>query len=89
MCIQEGIWGGYDEVNGVRTLITARVLPGYVTCEPQGRLPGCLFKFDDISDQCSEGRTGEWTDQTSTIVLPSPFLSCQVTSVENVWRIGV
>lgn len=46
-------------VDGVRKLITARVQPGYVDCEPQGRLPGCLFRFDDVDAQCSNGRKGE------------------------------
>ena len=40
-------------------LTTARVQPGYVTCQRQGRLPGCLFEFDNINGQCREGRMGE------------------------------
>ena len=55
---QEGIWGGVIVDNGARRLVTARVQPGYVTCTPQGRLPGCLFKFDDLEAQCRTGRQG-------------------------------
>ena len=57
--IQEGIWGGVIEDSGARRLVTARVQPGYVTCTPQGRLPGCLFKFDDLGAQCRTGRQGK------------------------------
>ena len=56
---QEGIWGGTEDVNGVRSLITARVQPGYVNCRPQGRLPGCLFEFDNPDRQCRSERKGE------------------------------
>ena len=56
--LQEGIWGGERIENGARTLVTARVQPGYVICTSQGRLPGCLFKFDDPQAQCRDGRRG-------------------------------
>lgn len=57
--LREGIWGGVENgTDGTRRLITARVQPGYVTCRPQGRLPGCLFEFDDVTAQCREGREG-------------------------------
>ena len=46
-------------MDGIRTLITTRVQPGYVQCDSQGRLPGCLFKFDDVDAQCKEGRKGK------------------------------
>ena len=46
------------EEDGARMLVTARVQPGYVTCTSQGRLPGCLFKFDDLQAQCRSGRKG-------------------------------
>ena len=55
--VQEGTWGGTDDDE--RSLITARVQPGYVNCRAQGRLPGCLFEFDDIDAQCRSERTGE------------------------------
>ena len=44
--------------NGARKLVTARVQPGYINCTSQGRLPGCLFKFDDPGAQCRTGRDG-------------------------------
>ena len=43
-------------------LTTARVQPGYVTCQRQGRLPGCLFEFDNIDRQCRDGRKGKSCD---------------------------
>ena len=52
--MQEGIWGGVQD----NKLITARVQPGYVTCDSQGRLPGCRFKFDNQDAQCRSGRRG-------------------------------
>ena len=59
--MQEGIWGGVEEdENGVRRLTTAPVRPGYVDCDQQGRLPGCLFEFDNPDDQCRDGRQGEY-----------------------------
>jgi len=60
LCMQEGIWGAVQEnERGIRMLTTARVQPGYVTCQRQGRLPGCRFEFDNINGQCREGRMGE------------------------------
>ena len=41
------------------TLVTTRVLPGNVRCERAGRLPGCLFEFDQPNDQCRIGRKGQ------------------------------
>lgn len=57
--LQEGIWGGTQEKDGERVLVTTRVLPGYLTCARDGRLPGCLFQFDDVDSQCSSGRIGK------------------------------
>ena len=34
------------------------VPPGYTSCDRVGRLPGCLFKFDEPDAQCSSGRRG-------------------------------
>ena len=59
---QEGIWGGVIMENGARRLVTARVQPGYVNCTAQGRLPGCLFQFDDPDAQCRNGRQGKLLD---------------------------
>ena len=56
---QEGIWGDVTtNEGGERVLITARVQPGYIGCRPQGRLPGCLFEFDNVDAQCRDGRKG-------------------------------
>lgn len=56
---QEGIWATTLEQDGKRVLSTARVQPGYVDCDSQGRLPGCRFRFDDPNEQCRDGRKGE------------------------------
>lgn len=57
--IQEGIWGGVKVQDGRRTLITARVQPGFITCHREGRLPGCKFQFDRTDHQCRRGRKGK------------------------------
>ena len=36
--------------------------PGYMSCDRVGRLPGCLFKFDDPDAQCSSGRSGKLSE---------------------------
>ena len=41
-----------------RSLVTERVQPGFVSCRPQGRLPGCRFEFDAVDDQCRDERRG-------------------------------
>ena len=35
-----------------------QVLSAFVDCTPQGRLPGCLYRFDDPNAQCIQGREG-------------------------------
>ena len=35
------------------------MLPGFVTCERQGRLSGCKFQFDVPDHQCRRGRSGD------------------------------
>ena len=42
--------------NGV--LQTHQVLSAFVSCTPQGRLPGCEFRFDKPNAQCIDGREG-------------------------------
>ncbi len=37
----------------------APAIPGFLSCESEGNLPGCLYKFDDKDAQCDEGREGE------------------------------
>ena len=54
--LREGIWGTNDSA---RNLMKARVLPGYVFCNRQGRLSGCKFQFDVPNKQCRTGRTGD------------------------------
>lgn len=33
-------------------------IPGFLNCESEGNLPGCLYKYDDEDAQCAEGREG-------------------------------
>lgn len=35
-----------------------QVLSAFVDCTPQGRLPGCEYRFDDPDSQCITGREG-------------------------------
>ena len=103
---QEGIWGGVDMTStNVRRLITARVQPGYVTCQTQGRLPGCLFRFDDPDAQCREGRKGVCVHACVCVCVCVCVHACmhvcvcvcyhlccfngQVLCVEHVWKIMV
>ncbi|XP_019851702.1 PREDICTED: uncharacterized protein LOC109581757 [Amphimedon queenslandica] len=57
--LRSGIWGRGR--NG--RLLTTRVLPGYIYCDAQGRLPGCRFQFDNETGQCQEGRIGDLCGQ--------------------------
>ena len=54
--------------DGVRSLNTAKVQPGYLNCTLQGRLPGCLFQFDNINAQCTNGRTGMAINSVNTVI---------------------
>ena len=40
------------------TLRTARIPPFYQMCNREGGLPGCLVKYNDHKQQCSEGKSG-------------------------------
>ena len=53
------MWGGVEIVNDEKTFVTANVLPSYVECSQEGRLPGCLLDIGRLDDQCREGRHGE------------------------------
>lgn len=59
-CIQSGVWGGVELINGKQTFVTANVLPSYIDCSQEGRLPGCLVNTDTdrLDDQCRPGRHG-------------------------------
>ena len=48
-------------INNEKTFVTANVLPSYVECTQEGRLPGCLLNtdIDRLDDQCREGRRGK------------------------------
>ncbi|PFX30181.1 uncharacterized protein LOC111323890 [Stylophora pistillata] len=52
--LREGQWGG--EING--RLVTYFCPPHYCRCEREGDLPGCVFKPNDIDNQCDHNRTG-------------------------------
>ena len=53
------MWGGVEIVSGEKTFVTANVLPSYIECSQEGRLPGCLLDTDRPDDQCRGGRHGE------------------------------
>jgi len=48
--------GVEEENNGTYFGIT---IPGFLKCERQGSLPGCLYEFDHPNRQCAQGRKGE------------------------------
>lgn len=48
--------GVEEENNGTYFGIT---IPGFLNCERQGSLPGCLYEFDHPNRQCAPGREGE------------------------------
>ena len=79
--IKEGIWvkSGNDTNDG---LIFAHAIPGFLNCDDEGNLPGCLYKFDDPNAQCIDGRNGISftflvinTDQISLSVWLGPLCS--------------
>lgn len=47
----------YGELE-MNTLRTARIPSFYQQCGREGGLAGCLVKYDDPDEQCSEGRSG-------------------------------
>lgn len=53
------MWGGVETINSEKTFVTANVLPSYVECSQEGRLPGCLLDTNRPDDQCRAGRYGE------------------------------
>ena len=54
--IQEGFYGWRNEDN---KLVTNIAIPTYLKCERDGRLSGCLFRFDNPDEQCTDMRKGE------------------------------
>ena len=56
--LQSGVWGGVETISDEKTFVTANVLPSYVECSQEGRLPGCLLDTDRPDDQCRRGRHG-------------------------------
>ena len=59
--VQSGVWGGVEIIDNKKMLVTANVLPSYVKCSQEGRLPGCLLNTDAdrLDDQCRPGRHGK------------------------------
>ncbi len=47
-------------LEGTRELITGYPPANYLSCDDndQGRLPGCLFMWDNVDAQCVSGREG-------------------------------
>ena len=56
--VQEGLYAWVDESDDELRLVTGTP-PSFLHCSRQGQLPGCLFMFDQIDQQCADGRTGE------------------------------
>ena len=79
--IQEGRYAwvheGSDELN-----LVSGAPPSFLHCSRQGELPGCLFMFDQVDQQCAEGRTGECTSSHISLSL---FLTCTMHAHQN-WQ---
>jgi len=54
VCVQSVVYGELE--NDV--LRIARIPPFYQHCDRVGRLAGCLIKYDQPYQQCSEGKSG-------------------------------
>ena len=48
----------YGELMKDGILRTGRIPPFYQSCDRDGGLAGCLVKYDNPHQQCSEGRNG-------------------------------
>ena len=56
LSVQEGFYGWRNQDN---QLITNIALPTYLNCSRDGRLSGCLFRFDKPDRQCTNMRKGK------------------------------
>ena len=56
--LQEGRYAWVPEGSNELRLVSGAP-PSFLHCSRQGQLPGCLFMFDQVDQQCAEGRTGE------------------------------
>ena len=55
---QEGLYALVNEGSNELSLVPGTP-PSFLSCSRQGGLPGCLFMFDQVDQQCADGRTGE------------------------------
>ena len=56
--MQEGLYARVREGGGELSLVSGAPA-SFLHCSRQGELPGCLFMFDQVDQQCADGRTGE------------------------------
>ena len=56
--MQDGLYARMSESGGKLSLVSGAP-PSFLHCSRQGQLPGCLFMFDQVDQQCADGRTGE------------------------------
>ena len=60
--MQEGLYAWVSELeSGKELTLVSGAPPSFLHCSRQGRLPGCLFRFDQmqVGQQCADGRTGK------------------------------
>ena len=60
--MQEGFYAWVSELESSKELThVSGAPPSFLHCSRQGRLPGCLFMFDQmqVDQQCADGRTGK------------------------------
>ena len=58
--MQEGLYARVSE-DGDELNLVSGAPPSFLHCSHQGELPGCLFMFDEVDQQCADNRTGEQT----------------------------
>ena len=60
--MQEGLYAWVSELeSGDELTLVSGAPPSFLHCSRQGRLPGCLFMFDQmqVGQQCADDRTGK------------------------------
>ena len=66
--MQEGRYAWVHE-DGAKLSLVSGTPPSFLNCSRQGELPGCLFMFDQVDQQCADGRTGDHECSSSHISL--------------------
>jgi predicted outer membrane repeat protein len=52
---RDGYW---VDIKPNYSLVSSTTVPGFLNCTRQGALPGCEIKYDNLEEQCAQGRRG-------------------------------